>query len=51
MLAAGGQVELRVGELAAGGARELVREATLPGVGNVLEHVAQELRYRPRGGL
>jgi hypothetical protein len=42
-----GSAEVRVGELADGGARGLVREAELPGVGNVLERVAHELRYEP----
>jgi hypothetical protein len=39
--------QLRVGELAQDGARALVRESALPGVGNVLERIAQELRFEP----
>jgi serine/threonine-protein kinase RsbW len=37
-------LELRVGALAAQGARQLVEAAVLPGVGNVLEPIADELR-------
>jgi serine/threonine-protein kinase RsbW len=39
--------ELRVGELPAEGASRLVRDAIVPGVGNVLEHVSSELRIEP----
>jgi hypothetical protein len=38
-----GSVELHVGPLRADGARELVASAALPGIGNVLERVADEL--------
>jgi hypothetical protein len=38
-----GSVELQVGPLRDGGASELVASAALPGVGNVLERVADEL--------
>lgn len=37
-------IELRVGELTDHGARELVRDAVVPGVGNVLERMTDELR-------
>lgn len=39
-----GAVELRVSELAHEGAEKLVRNADVPGVGNVLERVSDELR-------
>lgn len=42
-------LELRVGALAAEGARQLVQEAVLPGVGNVLEPIADELRIESGG--
>ncbi len=38
-----GAVELQVGPLREGGANELIASAALPGVGNVLERVADEL--------
>jgi hypothetical protein len=38
-----GSVELQVGPLREGGANELIASAALPGVGNVLERVADEL--------
>ena len=38
-----GFVELHVGPLRTDGARELVASAALPGIGNVLERVADEL--------
>ena len=38
-----GAVELQVGPLRDGGADELIASAALPGVGNVLERVADEL--------
>jgi serine/threonine-protein kinase RsbW len=41
--AAPGSLELRVGPLRADGARELVEAAELPGVGNVLERMADEV--------
>jgi hypothetical protein len=37
-------IELRVGELAERGASELVADAAVPGVGNVLERLSDELR-------
>jgi hypothetical protein len=42
-----GTMELRVGELPESGAGKLVAAATLPGVGNVLERTANELRIEP----
>ena len=44
-----GSVELHVGPLRAGGAEELVASAALPGVGNVLERVADVLEHRRNG--
>ncbi|HUR87290.1 MAG TPA: hypothetical protein VMY78_18325 [Solirubrobacteraceae bacterium] len=43
VLADPGRVELVVGPLRSGGADELVESVALPGVGNVLERVADEL--------
>jgi hypothetical protein len=43
----GGTMELRIGEFQESGASRLVRAAVLPGVGNVLEHTADELRIEP----
>lgn len=40
-------IELRVGELAERGASELLAEADVPGVGNVLERLSDELRIEP----
>ncbi len=45
-----GSVELEVGPLRAGGAEELVASAALPGVGNVLERVADVLDPQQRDG-
>jgi hypothetical protein len=42
-----GEFELRIGELPAQAATKLVRATVLPGVGNVLEHMADELRIEP----
>jgi serine/threonine-protein kinase RsbW len=42
-----GLVELRVGPLRADGADELVASASLPGIGNVLERVADEIESQP----
>lgn len=42
-----GTLELRVRELARDGAAALLRDARLPGVGNVLEHVAERLAIEP----
>lgn len=44
-----GSVELQVGPLRPGGAEELVDSAALPGVGNVLERVADALEPRRNG--
>jgi serine/threonine-protein kinase RsbW len=40
-------IELRVCELAAQGAGKLLADATVPGVGNVLERLADELQIEP----
>jgi serine/threonine-protein kinase RsbW len=40
-------IELRVGELAERGASELLADADVPGVGNVLERLSDELRIEP----
>ncbi|HEX4364394.1 MAG TPA: hypothetical protein VHZ75_07565 [Solirubrobacteraceae bacterium] len=45
-----GSVELRVGPLRTGGADELVAAAALPGVGNVLERVADVLERQQHNG-
>ncbi|HEY2140558.1 MAG TPA: hypothetical protein VGG98_00685 [Solirubrobacteraceae bacterium] len=46
-----GSIELRLGELTDRGARELVRDAVVPGVGNVLEQMTDELRVvAPKDG-
>jgi hypothetical protein len=42
-----GLVELRVGPLRADGADGLVASASLPGIGNVLERVADEIEAQP----
>jgi hypothetical protein len=42
-----GGIELRVGELAERGAGELLADADVPGVGNVLERLSDELRIEP----
>ncbi|MGI8731425.1 MAG: hypothetical protein ACR2LK_15830 [Solirubrobacteraceae bacterium] len=42
-----GSVELRVGPLRTDGATGLIASATLPGIGNVLERVADELEPQP----
>lgn len=44
-----GSVELQVGPLRSGGAEELIASAALPGVGNVLERVADVLEPRRNG--
>lgn len=44
-----GCVELNVGPLRPGGAEELVASAALPGVGNVLERVADVIEPRRNG--
>ena len=43
-------LELRVGPLASGGAKELIAEAEVPGVGNVLERVSDEMRVEQTDG-
>jgi hypothetical protein len=40
----GGSMELRVGALAAGGAQRLIQATSLPGVGAVLEPIADQVR-------
>jgi serine/threonine-protein kinase RsbW len=45
-----GSVELHVGPLRPGGAGDLIASAALPGVGNVLERVADELEPQERQG-
>lgn len=40
-------IELRVGELAERGANGLLADAAMPGVGNVLERLSDELRIEP----
>jgi serine/threonine-protein kinase RsbW len=45
-----GSVELHVGPLLANGARDLIASAALPGIGNVLERVADELTSEQRAG-
>jgi hypothetical protein len=45
-----GSVELHVGPLRDGGAEELIASAALPGVGNVLERVADVLEPQRNGG-
>ena len=42
-----GGIELRVGELSERGAGELLADADVPGVGNVLERLSDELRIEP----
>jgi hypothetical protein len=42
-----GEVELRVSELTSNGASKLLENATVPGVGNVLERVSDELLVAP----
>jgi hypothetical protein len=43
-------IELRVGELAEQGASRLLADATVTGVGNVLERMSDELRIEPPSG-
>lgn len=45
--AEGGSFELRLGELAQNAGEEVVRDSVLPGVGNVLERMADELSVVP----
>ena len=49
VLARVGLVELHVGPLLSGGASDLIASAALPGVGNVLERVADELEPQNSG--
>ncbi len=44
-----GTLELRLRDLRTDGAAALVRDARLPGVGNVLEHVAERVLIEPDG--
>jgi serine/threonine-protein kinase RsbW len=48
--AGGGELELRVGELAERSAARLMQDAVLPGVGNVLERTANQVRIEPADG-
>ncbi len=41
------RIELRVGELAERGANGLLADAAMPGVGNLLERLSDELRIEP----
>ena len=50
VIARAGSVELHVGPLHPGGASDLVASAALPGVGNVLERVADVLEPEQRDG-
>jgi hypothetical protein len=46
-----GEVELSVEELRPGGAEAIVRDAMLPGVGNVLERIPSSIEAEPvKGG-
>jgi hypothetical protein len=47
VIAERGSVELHVGPLRADGAGALIESASLPGIGNVLERVADELEPQP----
>jgi len=42
-----GRLEMRVTELSEHGARGLLQDAAIPGVGNVLERLTDELRVEP----
>jgi hypothetical protein len=44
------KLEMRVGELAERGARGVLADAMVPGVGNVLERVTDEQRVEPAQG-
>ncbi len=50
VIARSGTVELQVGPLRDGGAEGLIASAALPGVGNVLERVADVLEPQQRDG-
>ena len=43
-------LSLRVGPLRAGGGQALIIDAAVPGVGNVIEQLADELTVSPEGG-
>jgi hypothetical protein len=43
------RLQMRVSELSTDGARGLLKDAQLPGVGNVLERLTDELRVEPGG--
>jgi hypothetical protein len=43
-------LSLRVGPLRAGGGEALIVDAAVPGVGNVIEQLADELTVAPEGG-
>jgi hypothetical protein len=47
MLTQPGRLQLRVGALAPGGARRLADDTALPGVGDVLEPIADAVRVEP----
>jgi serine/threonine-protein kinase RsbW len=47
LTAAPDAIELRVDELRSGGAKGLLADASLPGVGNVLERIADEVEVEP----
>ena len=49
LFADGDAIELHVGELGEGGARGLLADASLPGVGNVLERIADEVSIATGG--
>jgi serine/threonine-protein kinase RsbW len=44
-----GMLELTIDQLQAGGAEAIIKDADLPGVGNVLERVADEVQVRGDG--
>ena len=50
LIADEGMLELTIGSLGPEGAEALLRDADLPGVGNVLEQVADQVEVRPDGG-
>ncbi len=49
LVAREGVIELTVGSLAAKGAQQMLADAELPGVGNVLERVADAVEVREEG--
>jgi hypothetical protein len=48
-VASGDAIELHVAELEQGGARGLLADASLPGVGNVLERIADDVQVVSSG--